>query len=140
MDFVQIQKLIKDFEKSNLTELELEFDNVKIKLSKNNPHSEDAVDAKTNRHIEVANEPRLVEQVGLQVKSPLVGTFYSARSPKEQPLVKVGQAISKGDPICIIEAMKIMNEITAPISGVISQIHVKNGQAVGFDQLLVTIT
>lgn len=129
MDFVQIQKLIKDFEKSNLTKLELDFDGVKIKLSKN---SDQLVET-------VVSQPQKVETIGFQVKSPLVGTFYAARSPKEQPLIKVGQSIAKGDPICIIEAMKIMNEITAPMSGTVSDIHVKNGQAVGFDQLLITI-
>lgn len=139
MDFVQIQKLIKDFEKSNLTKLELDFDGVKIKLSKNSDQLVETVVSQPQKLVEVEKEPQKVETIGFQVKSPLVGTFYAARSPKEQPLIKVGQSIAKGDPICIIEAMKIMNEITAPMSGTVSDIHVKNGQAVGFDQLLITI-
>jgi acetyl-CoA carboxylase biotin carboxyl carrier protein len=140
MDFVQIQKIIKDFEKSNLSALELEFDNVKIKLVKGSNNSIEEIVLRQPAKVEVVEKNEVVaEPKGFQVKSPLVGTFYAARSPKEEPLVKVGQSVSKGDTICIIEAMKIMNEITAPVSGTITEVHAKNGLAVGFDQLLVTI-
>jgi acetyl-CoA carboxylase biotin carboxyl carrier protein len=76
---------------------------------------------------------------GHVIRSPMVGTFYRASSPGAKPLVDVGQAVKEGDPICIIEAMKIMNEIDADKAGTITKILVENGQAVEFDQPLLVI-
>jgi acetyl-CoA carboxylase biotin carboxyl carrier protein len=73
------------------------------------------------------------------IRSPMVGTFYRSSSPGAKPLVEVGQAVKEGDPICIIEAMKIMNEIDADKAGTITKILVENGQAVEFDQPLLVI-
>lgn len=136
MDFKQIQSIIKDFENSNITHLEIEFDNFKIKLEKDNVPK--AVYVKEESEVK-PNEVKEKETTGFQVKSPLVGTFYAASSPQEEPFVKVGQHVNKGDTLCIIEAMKIMNEITSPVSGVIETIHVNNGEAVGFDEVIMTI-
>jgi acetyl-CoA carboxylase biotin carboxyl carrier protein len=77
--------------------------------------------------------------VGHQVKSPMVGTFYRAASPGAKPFVDVGSVVKEGDPICIIEAMKIMNEIDADKSGTVTRILCENGQAVEFGQPLVVI-
>jgi len=136
MDFKQIQSIIKDFESSNITHLEIEFDNFKIKLEKDNVPK--AVYVKEESEVK-PNEVKEKETTGFQVKSPLVGTFYAASNPQEEPFVKVGQHVNKGDTLCIIEAMKIMNEITSPVSGVIEAIHVNNGEAVGFDEVIMTI-
>jgi acetyl-CoA carboxylase biotin carboxyl carrier protein len=73
------------------------------------------------------------------IKSPIVGTFYAAASPDAKAFVSVGDVISKGQPLCIIEAMKIMNEIESDMSGKVVAIHVKNGQPVEFDQPLFEI-
>ncbi len=73
------------------------------------------------------------------IKSPIVGTFYASGSPDAKPFVSVGDVISKGQPLCIIEAMKIMNEIESDVSGKVVAIHVKNGQPVEFDQPLFEI-
>lgn len=73
------------------------------------------------------------------IKSPIVGTFYAAASPDAKAFVSVGDVISKGQPLCIIEAMKIMNEIESDVSGKVVAIHVKNGQPVEFDQPLFEI-
>jgi acetyl-CoA carboxylase biotin carboxyl carrier protein len=78
-------------------------------------------------------------ETGHVVRSPMVGTFYRASSPGAKPLVEVGQAVKEGDPICIIEAMKIMNEIDADKDGTITKILAENGQAVEFDQPLLVI-
>jgi acetyl-CoA carboxylase biotin carboxyl carrier protein len=78
-------------------------------------------------------------ETGHIVRSPMVGTFYRASAPGAKPLVEVGQAVKEGDPICIIEAMKIMNEIDADKSGTVTKILVENGQAVEFDQPLLVI-
>jgi acetyl-CoA carboxylase biotin carboxyl carrier protein len=76
---------------------------------------------------------------GHVVKSPMVGTFYRSASPGSKPFAEVGAPIKEGDPICIIEAMKIMNEIEADMSGTISKILVENGQAVEYGQPLFIV-
>ena len=76
---------------------------------------------------------------GHVVKSPMVGTFYRSASPGSKPFAEVGAPIKEGDPICIVEAMKIMNEIEADMSGTVSKILVENGQAVEFGQPLFII-
>ena len=73
---------------------------------------------------------------GHVVKSPMVGTFYRASSPGAKPLAEVGQAVKEGEPLCIIEAMKIMNEIDADFTGTVLQVLCENGQAVEFGQPL----
>jgi len=78
-------------------------------------------------------------ETGHVIRSPMVGTFYRASSPGGKPLVEVGQAVKEGDPICIIEAMKIMNEIDADKAGTVTKVLAENGQAVEFDQPLVVI-
>ena len=78
-------------------------------------------------------------ETGHIVRSPMVGTFYRASAPGAKALVEVGQAVKEGDPICIIEAMKIMNEIDADKSGTVTKVLVENGQAVEFDQPLLVI-
>lgn len=79
------------------------------------------------------------EPDGEAIKSPIVGTFYEAPSPDSDPFVKVGDTIKKGDTLCIVEAMKIMNEIESEVSGTIQKILVENGQPVEFDQPLFII-
>jgi len=76
---------------------------------------------------------------GHVVKSPMVGTFYRSASPGSKPFAEIGAPIKEGDPICIIEAMKIMNEIEADMSGTISKILVENGQAVEYGQPLFIV-
>jgi acetyl-CoA carboxylase biotin carboxyl carrier protein len=90
--------------------------------------------------------PRADEKAGLSlkpnqkaVKSPFVGTFYSAPSPDAEPFVKVGQRIKVGEVLCIVEAMKIMNEIESEVEGVVAEILVKNGQPVEYDQAIFVI-
>ena len=78
-------------------------------------------------------------QTGHVVKSPMVGTFYRSASPGAKPFAEVGSAIKEGDPICIIEAMKIMNEIECDMTGTVSKILVENGQAVEFGQPLFIV-
>lgn len=147
MTIKEIQQLIKDFETSNLTSMELEIDNIKLKLTKQDPHVQ-------NYHAPVAQSQEFVVQptvnpshvilessshICVPVKSPLVGTYYASATPNGEPFVTVGQPVKKGETVCIVEAMKIMNEITCPVSGIVERIDVKNGQVVGYDQVLITI-
>lgn len=138
MDFKQIQTLIKEFEKSSMTVLELEKDGFKLRLSKNT--NEVLTKVETSKPLENVEKQEVVEETkGYEVRSPLVGTFYAASSPNDKPFVKVGQRVEVGDTLCIIEAMKIMNEITSPVAGVVESIKVTNASPVGFDQVLMVI-
>ena len=83
--------------------------------------------------------PAPAAETGHIVKSPMVGTFYRASSPNAKPFAEVGQQVKEGDPICIIEAMKIMNEIEADKTGTITKILIENGQPVEFGQSLIVI-
>ena len=89
--------------------------------------------------VEAAPVAAAAEPAGHVVKSPMVGTFYRASSPGAKSFVEVGSVVKEGEPICIIEAMKILNEIEADASGTITQILVENGQAVEFGQPMFVI-
>ena len=88
---------------------------------------------------EAPAKPECKVCVGTPITSPMVGTFYAASSPEAAPFVEVGKIVSKGDTVCIIEAMKLMNEIEAEISGKITEICVKNGDPVEFGQVLMYV-
>lgn len=130
----EILAFIKEFEATGLQSLEIEHDGVKLKLVI--PEGFMVGNTAKAEKAEKLQEP-ICE--GLIVKSPLVGTYFAAASPEAEPFIKVGKEVSKGQTLCIIEAMKTMNEIKAPISGKILKIHVENGKVVGFDQPLVSI-
>lgn len=146
MKLNEIKSIIKDFESSTLTVLELETDNVKLKLSKN---KEQLLENKSTE-VEVQNPVQPTNNVPVtttttlnpntqSIKSPLVGTFYESSTPTGKPFVKVGDTIKKGQVVCIVEAMKIMNEITSAVDGKIEKILFKNGDVVGFDDILFTV-
>lgn len=138
MTIKEIQGIIKDFEKSSLRSLEIETDGVKIKLSKNE-HGETVMPTTIN-HVnqeDIVSKEKKVS--GRTINAPLVGTYYSAATPGGKPFVTAGQSVKKGDVVCIIEAMKIMNEITAQTDGKIGEILVKDKDVVSFDQPLMTV-
>ena len=85
------------------------------------------------------NTNMAISQDVKEIKSPLVGTFYLSAVNNGKPYVEIGQKIEKGQVVCIIEAMKIMNEITSPYAGTLKKVTVNNAEAVGFDQLLMVI-
>lgn len=130
-------KLLKDvvalFENSSLTTMEVEAENIKIKLKKGCTLSVRPVSQQP------APMPVQSQTQAEYVKSPLVGTFYAAPSTDSQPFVQVGSYVNRGDTLCIIEAMKVMNEIKAPKAGWITSIEVKNGDMVQYDDCLMAI-
>lgn len=151
MDLRKLKTLIDLVSESNVSELEITEAEGTVRIVKavNNPVVAAPVAAPVA--MVAASAPAVVvpatapvpaapaEVVGHVVKSPMVGTFYRASSPGAKSFVEVGSVVKEGDAICIIEAMKILNEIEADASGTITQILVDNGQAVEFGQPMFVI-
>ena len=133
MNTQDVEKIIKMFEGASIETLDLDIDNIKIKLKKNTMPSASAVSS-TAQSSESDNRDK-----GYVVNSPLVGTFYQSPSADAEPFVKRGVMVNKGDKLCIIEAMKVMNEITAPCDGIIKEIYVENEAMVEYNQELFLI-
>jgi len=131
MDMRVLRRIIKEFEKSSLSKLEITEKDLNIKLEKDLHQNKDQV-----KIMESYNQPLVQETKDdyYVLESPLVGTFYEASSPDAAPFVRLNQRVEKGEVLFIIEAMKVMNEIKSPISGVIKKIHVLDGQSVEFAQ------
>lgn len=139
METKQVKEIIEIFEASGLSHMEIEEGNLRIKLEKPVALSPIAVNT-TAPIIEksVLAQP-VQEKPGVSITSPLVGTFYRAKSPKDKPYINVGDRVSKGDVICMIEAMKTMNEIKADKEGIVKEICVENGDMVEYDQVLILL-
>lgn len=155
MDLRKLKTLIDLVSESNISELEITEADGKVRIVKSDPA---AATAAAFHHLPavpvaapVALAPAPIAAAaasvpgpaaapsGHAVKSPMVGTFYRASSPGAKPFVEIGSTVKEGEPICIIEAMKIMNEIEADKSGTVTAILCENGQAVEFGQPLFTI-
>ena len=139
MEYEKIRQLINDMGNSKLTSVDIEFpDGVKIKMEKKVSAMPFNEQVKVIEHIE---ENTVKEEVksGNIVKSPMVGTFYSKSSPTSNPYVEIGAEVKKGTVLCIVEAMKLMNEIESEFNGKIEEILVKDGEAVEYGQPLFRI-
>ena len=142
MDIKQLEQIIALMEASSLSELDITEKDSRIHLKRELTQAATApvhVAQPVVTPEPVAKEASKPKHSGHLVKSPMVGTFYRSPSPSSPAFVEVGQAVKKGDVICIIEAMKMMNQIEADKSGVIEAILSEDGQAVEFDQALFTI-
>ncbi len=147
MDLKQLKKVIKIFESSSLSELEIEEGKTRFRLTKKRKEKgaiaeRSSVSIIEDKRIEEKERKRKKEKEGkklFSVNSPLVGTFYRSPSPEEEPFAEVGDRVEVGDTLCIIEAMKVMNEITSDVEGKIKEIMVKNGHPVEYDQELFLI-
>ena len=145
MDIRKIKKLIELLEESGIAELEIKEGEESVRISRQTStvvQSVAPVAAPLAAAPLTAAPPAAsaTEEVsGHQVKSPMVGTFYEAASPTSGPFVTTGQQVSVGDTLCIIEAMKMMNQIEADKAGTIRSILVENGSPVEFDQILFII-
>ena len=163
MNVADIKKLMETMAATGTTDLEWEAEGGKIRLERKAPtfltHAESGADqsallsvlnqlsaqpapaaggaAAAPAAVSATAEPE--EKPGQLVTSPVVGIYYAAPSPDSDPFVAVGKFVEAGAPLCIIEAMKLMNEVTSPYSGVVSEILVENGQRVEFGQPLFRI-
>ena len=153
MDIRKIKKLIELLEESGLTEIEIVEGEESVRLTRggsvvpqqvNIPVAAPAPIAPATGTIPAAAAPAAEEEGesipdGELVRAPMVGTFYASSSPEAQPFVSMGDQVGEGDTLCIIEAMKMFNQIEADVSGTVVAILVENGQPVEFDQPLFVI-
>ena len=150
MDLRKLKTLIDLVAESDISELEVTEGESKVKIVKSSTAANQVVMMQQPISAPQAPAPALApapaaapaapaEPTGHIVKSPMVGTFYRSSAPGSAPFVEVGSAVKLGDTICIIEAMKLLNEIDADAAGVITQILVENGQPVEFGQPLFVI-
>lgn len=153
LDYNKIKELIHEIDSSSIRVFELENDGFKLKLSKNDEVSFKEINNKeevnvgnTNsksipkKELVVEEESNNIIDIELkEVKSPLVGTFYSSSTPGGKPYVEVGSKVKKGDVLCIVEAMKIMNEITSDFDGEIVEVLRKDKDIVEFGMTIFKI-
>lgn len=159
IDFNQLRDFIEAIAKTDITELAIKEGDFELTLQKTNPQSNTTVYAVTPSTVTTVTEtPKPVEVITplpavtadkpsspprnenwVEITSPMVGTFYSASAPGEAPFVEKGDRISNGHVVCIIEAMKLMNEIEAETSGQVMEILVENGEPVEYGQTLMLI-
>ncbi len=152
MDYENIKKLIDDMGSSKLSSLEIKFpDGTEISMKKDNDENKIENNKKSievskkensvviEENLEEISENISDEQEYKYIKSPMVGTFYSKPSPNEKSFIEVGQTITKGSTTCIIEAMKLMNEIESEFDGVVVEILKHDGDPVEFGENLIKL-
>ena len=147
MEYEKIKQLMDDMGNSKLSAIDIEFpDGVKIKMEKKEnvvvkeiKELKDLPKEDKNKETKGREEIKEEREEGNIVKSPMVGTFYIKPSPTAKPYVEVGEEVKKGSVLCIIEAMKLMNEIESEYEGKISKIYVNDGEAVEYGKPLFKI-
>jgi acetyl-CoA carboxylase biotin carboxyl carrier protein len=152
MDIRKVKKLIELLDESGIAEIEITEGEESVRISRyaQGTAAVAAVpaaamqqpapaDAPVATPAEPAVTPAPADEDGYAIKAPMVGTFYSAPSPGAASYVQVGDRVSKGDTLCIIEAMKMMNQIEADVDGVVKSVRVQNGEPVEYGQTLVVI-
>lgn len=148
MDISKIKKLIDIIEASDITEFEITEGEESIRISRQSKHAPvqyavapplTAAPVAPAFNPTAAAETTVSKTTGHTVKSPMVGTFYRSASPGAKVFAQVGQSVAVGDTLCIVEAMKILNQIESDKAGVVTQILVEDGQPVEYDQPLFVI-
>ena len=135
METKKLKEFIKLMEDNNLCELEIEEDGKRIRLKKNFAGLPTVISSVPPP----AHQEQKSGKNTLEIKSPMVGTFYTAPSPGAKPYVSIGNVVKSGEIVCIVEAMKLMNEIKAEVGGKAVQILVENGEPIESGQTLFTI-
>ena len=134
-----VDALAQQANKSNLDEIEVQTDDFRIKVSR--PWDGNIVSSAhtTVTHSIEAQDAPASAAGGTFIKSPIIGTFYAASAPGQPPFVSVGDKIEKGAVVCIVESMKLMNEITSEYAGTVAEVLVSDGEAVEYDQPLIRV-
>ena len=152
MDIRKVKKLIELLDESGIAEIEITEGEESVRISRYSQHAAPAPVVAMAAPVATAaampataaaavpaHTPADVEDDGYEVTSPMVGTFYAASTPGSAPFVQVGDRVNEGDVLCIIEAMKMMNQIEAEVSGMVKSIRIQNGEPVEFGQTLIVI-
>ena len=143
MEYEKIKQLIEEMGNSKLTEVDIEFpDGTKISMKKDNVKErviQEIQDTTVIKNSDNITKETKKDEKGNIIKSPMVGTFYSKPSPNANSYVEIGQKVKKGDVLCIVEAMKLMNEIESEFDGEIKEILVQDGEAVEYGKPLFKI-
>ena len=149
MDLRKLKTLIELVESSGIAELEIAEGEERVRITRSLPPASPPAPAQGSAPgtpvVQISPPataeppPQAAAPEGHVVKSPMVGTFYRSASPGAKPFVEIGDEVNAGDPLCIIEAMKLMNEIEADRAGVVKAILIENGQPVEYGQALVVI-
>ncbi|MDA7802675.1 acetyl-CoA carboxylase biotin carboxyl carrier protein [Gammaproteobacteria bacterium] len=145
MDIRKIKKLIEMLQESDLTEIEVGQGDESVRITRGGvaqtvsvaPSNNQVVQNTSGTPQQINNQTELVS--GQAIKSPIVGTFYRRPGPDKNPFIKVGDSVEVGDVLCIIEAMKMMNEIKSEYSGKVTSINAEDGDPIEFDQHIITI-
>jgi len=144
LDLDQLRELIRLLDESGLTEIEIEHDDDRIRVRRDPAPAPSGLLAPswgpgTQGSMQPAAEAASEEEDGIYVTSPFVGTFYRSPSPESDPFVDVGDTINPGQVLCIVEAMKLMNEIEAELEGTIAEVLVEDGKPVEYGDRLFRI-
>jgi len=150
MDIRKVKKLIELLDDSGIAEIEITEGEESVRISRYSAHAPVAAapmvaaapvaaPAAATAAAPAAAPVEIPEEDGFEVTAPMVGTFYSSSSPGAAPYIQVGDRVNEGDTLCIIEAMKMMNQIEADVSGVVKSIRIQNGEPVEFGQVLFVI-
>ena len=142
MDIRKIKKLIEMLQDSDLTEIEVKEGEESVRIARgktlsNESHSQPTIAPVISLPPDKASISP--EETGTSIKSPIVGTFYRKPAPDQPPFVEVGNIVNVGDVVCIVEAMKMMNEIKSEFAGKVLSINIEDGEPVEFDQSLIVI-
>lgn len=146
MEYEKIKQLMEDMGNSKLTSIDIDFpDGTKISMKKEEKQTTIVNNVSSRNNIQEENDETKADEKKEDsrklniIKSPMVGTFYLKPSPTSEPYVEIGKEVKKGDTVCIVEAMKLMNEIESEFDGKIAEIYVKDGEAVGYGDPLFGI-
>ncbi len=147
IDYKEIMRIIEILEEKNLSEFELEIEGFKIKITRSQPRSTASeLPPAPGSSPEAEVTPAPTEPSSNDGKnslhfitSPMVGTFYRAPDPSSPPFVEIGETVNKNQTLCIIEAMKLMNEIESDVDGVLEDVYVENGKPVEYGKKLFSI-
>jgi acetyl-CoA carboxylase biotin carboxyl carrier protein len=144
LDLDQLREIIRLLDESGLTEIEVEHDDDRIRVRREPAQVSAVMTAPPPAHaapgsLQPSMEPQSEQEAAVYVTSPFVGTFYRAPSPQSDPFVDVGDVVTAGQVLCIVEAMKLMNEIEAEVEGKIAEILVEDGKPVEYGDRLFRI-
>ena len=142
MDIRKIKKLIEMLQESDLSEIEIQEGEESVRISRGSMKSIEVqsvpIESDKAEVLSGNNDTAKIDS-GSSIKSPIVGTFYRKPAPDKPPFIDIGSHVSAGDVVCIVEAMKMMNEIKSEFAGQVTAINVEDGAPVEFDQSLIVI-